>query len=95
MSDPICLRISDEMRALAGEVATAQGVTLSEWIRVLMTEALYGNGPDINAGYIQARGLALKLSHELLRRATELLPPSYEEAVMYFGLAGPGRGVGG
>lgn len=91
-ADPICLRLPPDMLAMTKDLCAAQNISVSEWIRMLINDALHGNVPDVNEGYMQARALALKLSHELLRRATEMLPPTYEEAQMYFGLAGPGRG---
>lgn len=94
MHQPICIRLPPEMDMLAREIVAAQSITLSEWVRMLIHNAIYGHTPNVNEGYMQARTLALKLASEMLRRAGELLPQDYDEAVTYFGLAGPGRPPG-
>jgi len=94
MVKPICIRLPPEMETITREIVAAQSITLSEWVRMLIYNAIYGNTPDVNEGYMQARTLALKLATEMLRRANEMLPQNYDEAVSYFGLAGPGRPPG-
>lgn len=91
MSNPlICFRPTPIQRAAIVEVANAHGITMSEYLRMLVESQLTSGIFQVEEGYMEARGLALKLAHELLRRAQEMLPQSYADAVPYFGLAGPG-----
>jgi len=82
----ICIRLQPEMNALVREVVSAHSISLSEWIRILIQNALYGVSPHVDEGYIQARALAIKLAHDLLRRAEATMPPTFEDAIVYFGL---------
>lgn len=91
MSNPlICFRPTPAQRAAIVEVATAHGITMSEYLRMLVEQQLTSGMFQVDEGYMEARSLALKLAHEVLRRAMEMLPQNYEDAVPYFGLAGPG-----
>jgi hypothetical protein len=89
---PVCLRLQADLEAFVRDIAASQGITVSEWIRLLISNAVYGQAPDVDAGYNQGRAFGLKLAHEMIRKAAELMPQTHEEAVVYFGLAGPGRG---
>lgn len=94
------VRVPEEQIDVIKQVCEANGISVSEYIRGLI-EANLNNMPpgtlmlDVNAGYRQARALASRIAHAMINQAAELVPDSYEEAlVRYHGLSSPGRPPG-
>lgn len=97
-TDYVGFRLGPELRAQIEQICVTHGITLSEWIRSACVAAL-GNTAmglgGVEEGYAQARGLATQLAHSLINHARDLLPPTYEEFLARYGIAGPGRDPNG
>jgi len=91
----IGFRIPAEIETQVAALAESQGITVSEFCRALVLQAITGQTPSVDEGYMQARGLAIQLAHKLISNAADDLPESYEEARARFDLSGPGRGNNG
>jgi len=79
-SGVICAKFPDELLALAEDRALAEGITISELLRAVMTQFLLGNVPAVTEGYQQAKSTALFLAHTMLQQALAMLPETVEEA---------------
>lgn len=90
-SDYVGVRMLPEMRAHAEQLAEQQGMSLSEWLRILIHNAITGELPNVDDAYRSARGIAIQLAHTLISNAVRDLPDTYEEAVARYQMGGPGR----
>jgi hypothetical protein len=87
----VCFRLPYELRMQALALCETHGIGLSELLRGLLLRALGEPGlAGLDEGYMQARRLAIRMTHQLVETASRDLPDTYEEAVARFGLAGPG-----
>lgn len=83
MTRNICTRIPDGMDAAVDALVAAQGVSISEWLRNLVYQAVYQQSPTFDDGYFQGKNLGL---HYALVRTQEAFRESAqtpEEALAY------------
>lgn len=83
--DLICFRLPPDLRTAAENFVAEHGITLSEWCRILMAQAL-GQGVTVDEGYMQGRALGWQVARALLTSASQQLPSTYAEAIARFGI---------
>ena len=88
----MCVRFPEDLDAALRARAEAEGLSPSELLRALAQQYVYNEQPSVDAGYMHARSLAIKLAHEAVSRAVdEHLPRTYEEAIQAVQLGTPYR----
>jgi hypothetical protein len=80
--EPIAFRLPADLDEAVRERALAEGLSMSEMLRSIVSQWAYGSTPSADAGYFQARGVAVAAAHEVLRKVfDQFLPTSYEQAL--------------
>jgi hypothetical protein len=84
----ISAKLPEDLYMAAAERAESEGISLSELVRVVMTQFIYGTMPSFTEGYEEAKKLAYRLASRALRDGFASLPETPEEA---FQLAREGK----
>ena len=82
---PICSRLPPHLVDALDADAAQQGLERSEVLRNLI-EAYYFGGAvpqSADAGYLQARRIATRLAHTVLRNTLRDLPPDFDQAMAW------------
>ena len=85
----IGFRLPAPLALQARAAAESLQMNLSEWLRVVVDQAVNGTVPSIDEGYKQARALAIQLATQLLQTALANMPDSYDEALARTTMGGP------
>jgi len=78
---PLCFRLPPDLYAAVTEMAEAEGVTTSEWVRDMLQRIVYGQPPGIDEGYMQGRSLGFRMMHVAFRDAWAQMPTDVHEAM--------------
>jgi hypothetical protein len=95
---PICSRLPPDLVEALDTDAANQGVSRAELIKAILVGHYFGHTTMLigsDNGYVQARRLAPQLAYMAIRRAMDLLPANFEEALEQIqreGLMGANRG---
>jgi len=79
----ICTRIPDGMDAAVDALVAAQGVSISEWLRNLVYQAVYQQSPTFDDGYFQGKSLGLHYALVVAQEAFRDSAQTPEEALAY------------
>lgn len=83
-----CLRLTDDIHAALRQQAQAQNQSMSEIVRVILYQAIYGYAPSETDGYAQGRKIAYQTAMRLVKDAIDAMPP-LEVAVAYSAQGNP------
>lgn len=75
----VSAKLSEDLYQAVSERAEAEGVSMSELLRVVLSQFIYGTLPAVDDGYIEAKKLAYRLATRALRDGFASLPESPEE----------------
>ena len=78
---PICLRLPADLHHAVDEAAAATNMNVSEWLRALIFQTIYGEPIGASEGYVAGRKLGMRITQMMLARAYTNLPDSPEEAL--------------
>lgn len=81
---PICSRLPQELVDALDADAAQQGIARAELIKAILTAYYFGDATALvgaDKGYLQGRRLGVQLAYLVFKRAAELMPTEYEEAI--------------
>jgi hypothetical protein len=78
MSNPMCLRLPDDLQAAVAQMAAEAGVTTSEWIRDLLFRTVYGEPLGVNDGYLHGRSIGYRVAVMAYRDTLGAMPETVE-----------------
>jgi hypothetical protein len=81
MSNPMCLRLPDDLQAAVAQMATEAGVTTSEWIRDLLFRTVYGEPLGVNEGYLHGRSVGYRVAMLACAEAWKHMPATIEDGL--------------
>ena len=82
---PICVKLPQDLDTAVRVLAEAQGISVSELLRTLLAQVVYGHASSVDDGYLAARRWASRLAHHALRAAINALPEDHDQAMAIFG----------
>jgi len=92
LTSPLCVRLTEDLRVAAHQLASQQGMTLAEWLRDLVYRTVYGTTPDVTEGYYQGRTAGLHVVMAVATRVLdELRDLTPEQAQAFVAETLPGR----
>lgn len=87
------VRMPPDLHAAIIAASEAMAVTPSEWVRLACSQMLAGaQFVASDVGFLQARGLAIRMAYGMLEMARAQLPDTIEEAIARFGAPQPVSG---
>lgn len=78
---PLCVRLPPDLHAAVASMASAAGLTTSEWVRGLLNQAIYGDPLNVEAGYFQGRQIGFRMMQRAFAEAYNQTPPAVEDAL--------------
>ncbi|MGH7177181.1 MAG: CopG family transcriptional regulator [Tepidisphaeraceae bacterium] len=84
-NNPMCLRISDDLRYAVDDLAAKAGLSTSEWIRTALFQIVYGEPPGIDQGYMAGRQIGFRMMQAAFHEAWGIMPTTIEEAMVRLG----------
>lgn len=80
-NNTICAKLPEDLLYAVTDRAEAEGISISELIRAVLTQFIYGTTPAVGEGYDQAKRLATQIAYKALADSLEYLPATVEDHI--------------
>lgn len=80
-ANTICAKLPEDLLYAVTDRAEAEGISISELLRAVLTQFIYGTTPAVGEGYEQAKRLATQIAYKALADSLEYMPESVEDHI--------------
>ncbi len=80
-ANTICAKLPEDLLYAVTDRAEAEGISISELIRAVLSNFIYGTQPAVSEGYDQAKRLATQIAYKALADSLAYMPSTVEEHI--------------